>query len=136
MTRDALSAPISCAQSAQAACSLGIDSESFQNLFTTSRIDCRNLYGDEVREALFIFHRRADGFTSWERTRRELQRSVTMKSSESASPPVLPTGNRDYDRWIICGYAMFSVVMIAAIYFAVPGADATDATTALAMALP
>ena len=47
-----------------------------------------------------------------------------------------PSLTHSCERWIICGYAMFSVVMIAAIYLTSPTPDAADTSVAIAMMLP
>ena len=47
-----------------------------------------------------------------------------------------PSLTHSCERWIICGYVMFSVVMIAAIYLTSPTPDAADTGVAIAMTLP
>ncbi len=57
-----------------------------------------------------------------------------MTISERTTPQ--PSLTRSYERWIICGYVMFSVVMIVAIYLTSPTPDAADMSVAIAMTLP
>ncbi|MGJ4942319.1 hypothetical protein ACQR1W_17215 [Bradyrhizobium sp. HKCCYLS1011] len=57
-----------------------------------------------------------------------------MTISERTTPQPSPTCS--YERWIICGYVMFSVVMIATIYLASPAPDAADTSVAITMTLP
>ncbi|CCE10326.1 hypothetical protein BRAS3843_470022 [Bradyrhizobium sp. STM 3843] len=47
-----------------------------------------------------------------------------------------PSLTHSYERWIICGYVMFSVVMIATIYLTSPAPDAADTSVAITMTLP
>jgi hypothetical protein len=71
---------------------------------------------------------------------RIFQRSVTMttslsKSYLSKSEFRSLVSHRSYDGLIILSYAVFSIIALGAIYFAMPGTPA-DASLAIAMALP
>jgi hypothetical protein len=66
---------------------------------------------------------------------RIFQRSVTMTTSLSKSEFRSPVSHRSFDGLIILSYAVFSILALGAIYFAMPGAP-TDASLAIAMALP
>lgn len=59
---------------------------------------------------------------------------MTIAEQRPALPPSLRV--RNYDGWIMFGYAAFGIILLAAIWHASGGPGLPDADLALAMAMP